>query len=104
MEVNKILTMIDLRMKRLCNKKVPSPREVEENDDNEDDNDAEIGSFTADGQPTSKCIVSGQGGKKRKANVFLQQQLQSNLDCLSATVVVRYGDRKSTRLNSSHVD
>ena len=80
MELNKILTMIDLRMTRLCNKKVPLPREVEENDENEDENDGEIGPFTADGQPTSKCIVSGQGGKKRKANVFLQQQLQSKLN------------------------
>ena len=80
MELNKTLTMIDLRMKRLCNKKEPWPREVEENDENEDDNDDEIGPFTAGGEPTSKCIVSGQGGKKRKANVFLQQQLQSNLD------------------------
>ena len=86
MELNKILTIIELRMKRLMNnKKVPLSRDVEQNEENEDENDDEIVPFTADGQPTSKCILSGQRGKKRKANLFLQQQLQTKMENYKGT-------------------
>ena len=71
MELKKILTMIELRMKRICNAKVPPRRETEHNDD---DNDDDIGPFPGDGKPTSKCILAGQRGKKRKANLFFQQR------------------------------
>ena len=87
MELNKILTMIDWRMKRVCKTKEITERDKEKNDGNEDNNDDVKGPFTENGQPSDKCIIAGQRGKKRTANLFFQEQLHDNVDTYSDLVL-----------------
>ena len=69
--------MIELRMRRVCKSGEPM---VEENDEEVDgDNVNVVGPITGDGKPTLKCILPGQGHRKRPGNIFFSKTLADNL-------------------------